>query len=604
MQVLRILSFSALIHIYFLSPSWANQISSEKEELGWGTPNITRLYFHFPPDPVNVRTLNFFLPVVHFNLPCFFPIEIKAAYNSYSGDSSLFGYKWTFNHNIQVRPAVTHFEVVEGDGFINKYTRERNLEDSTKALVSEIIIEIKKNDVLKKKQKDEKEYKALEKRLLEDKIYREETAKKLIKVARPLGVGTYYSLARGQSQLEKKTDGSFVRTYQNGSKEFFNADGSLTRSEDRNSNYITYVYQNGNLIRITDMCKRSVEFSYQSDPALKGLVRNIQDGLGRNFEYTFDKQRRLLSYEEKSSKRKTEYRYDKNANIVEIKDNVDPNNNISLTYNDKFEVSNQRGPGEDRTIYKRSFVGNNPNHSITKITKFKSQLPNGREVQEFKLGNFEIATVYDKAGKEVSRKTKKFSAETGYPSSILDGSGRGDLFKYDPITGNLLERESVPAGEKVIFSYEDKCNQVKYVELQQTQRPTKKTNYKFDTNCNVTEAKEMVGDKLTGHIKVEYTEQGKTKFMRDLIGKQDLALTYWQYGKPESITLKDSGTLLVSYHPMGEIDTVKTFPNGKAKERLKEYDESTMQRAILKEVREALDQVLSYLRPAGLNIGL
>ncbi|PIR23289.1 MAG: hypothetical protein COV44_03670 [Deltaproteobacteria bacterium CG11_big_fil_rev_8_21_14_0_20_45_16] len=604
MQVLRILSFLALIHFCFISPSLANQIFTDKEELGWGLPNQTKLFFHFPPDPVNVRTLNFFLPVVHFTLPCFFPIEIKAAYNSYSGDSSLFGYKWTFNHNIQVRPAVTHFEVVEGDGFVNKYTRERNLEDSTKALVSGIIIEIKKSDILEKKQKDEKEYKALEKRLLEDKIYREQTAKKLIKVARPLGVGTYYSLARGQSQLEKKTDGSFVRTYQNGSKEYFNADGNLTRSEDRNSNYLNYVYQSGNLIRITDMCKRRVEFAYQSDPALKGLVRNIQDGLGRNFEYVFDKQRRLLSYEEKTSKRKTAYRYDKNGNIVEIKDSGDPRNNISLTFNDKFEVSSQTGPGDDRTVFKRSFVGNNPNHSITEITKFKSKLPNGREVQEFKLGDFEVTTVSDKSGKEVSRKTKKFSTETGYPSSILDGAGRGDLFKYDRITGNLLERESVPAGEKVKFSYEEKCNQVKYVEVQQAQQPTKKTNYKFDAKCNVIEAKEMVGEKLTGHITVEYTDQGKTKFMRDLIGKQDLALTYWQYGKPESITLKDSGTLLVSYRPTGEIDGVKTFPNGKGKERLKEYDDSTMQRAILKEVRSALDQVLSYLRPAGLNIGL
>src|SRR5436305_803906 len=73
---------------------------------------------------INKRTLNFFLPVNHLTLPCFMPIEIKAAYNSYANDASIFGDKWTFNHNIRVRSARNKFQITEGDGFVNSYTRE------------------------------------------------------------------------------------------------------------------------------------------------------------------------------------------------------------------------------------------------------------------------------------------------------------------------------------------------------------------------------------------------------------------------------------------------------------------------------------------------
>lgn len=594
-----------MFHFFLLLSSlslYFYPVSHEQGELGWGHSN-TKLYFHFPPDPVNVRTLNFFLPVDHVSLPCYLSIEIKAAYNSYSGDESIFGKKWTFNHNIRIKDATTHYEISEGDGFINRYTRERNLEEATETLVQQILIAQKKEDAQKSQLKDGTVYKELEKRLKEDKAYREEMAEKLIKVARPLGPGKYYSLARGQSVLEKKPDGSYERSFQNGSKEFFNRNGRLIRSQDRNGNYLTYVYQEEDLIRINDMCGRNVSFVYHKTGSIKGLVKSIQDSLGRVWNYSFDNARNLVSFVAPGAK-KTEYRYDKYGNIIEVKNTADADQNIRLTYNEKLEVQTQIGPGNNKTEYKRSFVANNPNHSITEITKFNGTQFAGREIHEFKVGEYELVTKFDASGKEVSKKTKKLSSETGYPVSILDEKGFGDLFRYDAETGNLLHRESVPSGESIDFTYNTRCNQVSTVTIKKPNKAPLVTTYKFDPHCNVIEAIETQNQKRTGWVTVEYTGQGKTKFLRDRKNKKEIAFTYWQYGKPESITLRDIGTLLVKYEPNGEIQSVETFPHGKGKERFKNQEKAQYQSIILQEVRTALDSILSYLRPAGLNIGI
>lgn len=597
--MLRSIGISALL-LTITFNLWA---VPESEELGYGTRD-TKLYYHFPPDPVNVRTLNFFLPVVHLSMPCFVPIEIKAAYNSYSGESSIFGKKWTFNHNIRVRDAITHFEVIEGDGFVNRYTREKNLEKATQALVQKIMIELKKKDVKEKTKKDESAYKAIEKKLKDDKAYREESARKLIKIARPLGPGDYHSLMRGQSKLVKRQDGSFLREFQNGSKEYFDPKGRLIRSEDRNGNHLSYVYQGEYLIRITDMCKRSVNFAYYKDAAKRGLVASVRDDLGRTVKYQYDSGRRLTTLTKSEDNSVVSYRYDKNGYMVEMSDSSKPNEKISLSYNERFEVTEQKGPGNRRTKYARTFVNDNPNHSITQIEKYKGDQLISREEHEFKIGEYEVVTIYGR-GKQVSKKTtKKFSAATGYPESILDDKGNGDLFTYDKSTGNLLSRKSVPSGETTTFKYESRCNQVNQVTVAKLKKSLKVTTYQFDQRCNVIEATEVTDNKKTGKVKVSYTSHGKTKFLRDLINKIEIAFTYWKYGKPESITLRDVGTLLVKYKPAGGIRKVDTFPHGKGKERFKNQDKEAVQRKILQQVRGSLDSVLKYLRPAGLRIGL
>ncbi len=578
---------------------------SDQLELGWGTKD-SQFFFHAPPDPVNVRTLNFFFPVdEHLLLPCVMPIEIKIAYNSYSGDMSSFGEKWTFNHNIRVSKDGSQLNVLEGDGFLNTFTKERNLEEAKTAQIERLIIAQKKADVQSGGLKQSQVYDELKRRWATDENFREQEAARLLAGTQVTTPGTYYSFARGLTTLEMKPDGTYERRFQNGSREFFNKEGRIIRSEDRNGNNITYSYQGELLNRINDMCGRSVTFFYQPDPAQKGLIARLEDSIGRKIVYSFTSQKRLKSYQDTTG-RKMEFEHDRQGNITKISSSrpgKEPES-IALTYNADFEVTAQKGPGNKETRYKRSFVANNKNHSITEVTKFEGTVMTGRELHEFKVKEYETVTKFNDKGKEVSRETKTISKETGYPISILDGDGNGDKFVYDGKSGRLMSRQSVPGGDGMQFEYEERCDQVKKISMIKQNKPETMLTFKFDEHCNLREAEETANGKQKTWIALEYLKNGKLSFLKNKTTKQEIAFTYWTYGKPESITLKDVGTLRVTYQPAGEIDKVDTFPHGEGQKRFKDMEKAKYQSAILAEVRMTLDEMLNYLRPAGLNIGL
>lgn len=590
-----------MISFLFFSALVATTADNQSSELGWGDKN-TRLYFHYPPDPVNVRTLNFFLPLDQLSMPCFMPIEIKAAYNSYSGSSSIFGDKWTFNHNIRVRPRQYRYDVLEGDGFVSNYYKEKNLEATKIAIVDQLLIAKKKADVLAGGLKAASTYEDYRRQALKEESFRDEQTEKLLGGVKLIGPGTYYGLARGPSTLEAKADGSFKRNFQNGAYEVFDNQGRIIKSSDRNGNSIEYAYTGDNLSRINDMCGRYVSFTYQSDPALKNLAASIKDSLGREIKYAFFPTRRLKSVTD-YNKKTTEFTYDKNGNMISLI-LPNPGESFSLEYNDKFEVVKQKGPGTLETRYERTFVANNINHSITKLSKYRDGKMTGQEVQEAKKGEFETSTKLDGAGKQIKKETRKISAETGYPSSILDESGQGDLFEYDKDSGNLMRREAVPSGEAMEFKYDAKCNQVSKITALAGKKVASEMTFTFDDRCNLKESIEMSGKEKRNWVTLKYTSQGKISFMTDQINNKEIAFTYWKYGKPESITLKDTGTLLVKYSEGGDIQKVDTFPNGKGTEQMKAMSATEKQTAILGEVRSVLDRLLNYLRPAGLNIGL
>jgi YD repeat-containing protein len=351
------------------------------------------------------------------------------------------------------------------------------------------------------------------------------------------------------------------------------------------------------------MCGRSVEFAYFSTPAARGLVRSISDSLGRTMTYNYDGNRQLVNYVD-AQKITHDFRYDKKGNSVEYKNSSDPSASFTITYNEESEVRSQLGPEKNRSEYKRSYIANDRNNSITEIQKFDGAALVGREIHEFKLGEYEIVTKYDKSGKELSKITKRFSKQTGYPVSILDAKGEGDLFEYSGDTGNIISRENVVSKEKLTYTYEPRCNQVNGLKISRPGVPTKETQYKFDGRCNVIEAVQTQSGNRIGWIEVKHNAQGRAAFLLDKQNNSQIAFTFWQYGKPESITLRDVGTLLVKYKPDGEMEEVKTRPHGKGEARFKAQDSAANQAVILREVRSTLDVMLGLLRPAGLTIGL
>lgn len=559
---------------------------------------------------VNRKTLNFFLPIDMLSLPCYMPIEVRGAYNSYSGDSSIFGYKWTFNHNIRVVPDQTRFKVTEGDGFDNYYTREKNLEEAKNVLVDQIIIAQKKNDSKSGGLKTATVYEELKRRLSSDQSFREEQAIKLLPAARPLGAGMYYSLSRGPSTLELKADGTFVRTFQNKSVELFNKDGQLIKSSDKFGNALSYSYGGKNLVRINDGCGGSVNFSYKSDKALEGFVDAIRDSLGREIKFEFFPNKRLKSFRT-LQKELIEFTYDTVGNITTLeitKPSNDPKQankcKVQIFYNSQYEVQKLVEANGHETHYSRSFVANNPNHSISDISEFQGDKLVSREVQEAKSKEFEYVTKFDGKGNQLSKETKKISPTTGYPVSSIDDKGRGELLDYDADTGNPLRREIVPSGEVMVFEYNKVCNQVSKLQTKRGASIISEASFTYDSTCNLKRALEVQDKKTVVDISISWNPKGKIAFMRDEVEKKEIAFTYWQFGKTDSITLKDVGTLLVKYLPAGDIEKVDIFPHGKGKERFKTIDSTTANGIILSEVKSALNTMMDYLKPSGINIGL
>lgn len=552
---------------------------------------------------VNERTLNLFLPVTHLSLPCFVSIEVKAAYNSYSGARSIFGRKWTFNHNIYITEDILHITVHEGDGFENKYRREKNLKAATEAVAQKIVLEIKKEDAKNKNLREESEYAKIEKKLIGDKSFRDQQEKKYIKSARPLGPGEYFSLKRGQTSLIKKADGTYERRFPNGSKEFFNKQGRIAKSQDRNGNELKFTYQGDQLIRINDICGRSVEFDYYTTPALAGLVRSIKDSLGRELQFTFDSNKRLIGHTTIEGHTIT-YRYSDLSYITEISNSSDKSKTIRFGYNKKLEVIEQTGPGNSRVTYNRTYVAEDPNHSITELKTYEGGSLQSREVYEEKVGQFRVVTKFNSKGTQQSKKTTQFSEVSGFPKSIVDDKGRGELFEYDQESGKILSKEAIGSKRKLVFSHHSRCDQIEKITITQPNTPTTEMSYAFDQKCNPIEAKEVSAQKPTGHITVKYDKIGRTTFMFDEIGKRQIAFTHWPYGRPESITLRDVGTLLIKYRPTGVIEKVDTFPHGEGKKKFAGLEPQVYQQTILKDVRGALDQMIRLLKPAGLSIGI
>ncbi|MDB5038403.1 MAG: hypothetical protein JWQ35_1931 [Bacteriovoracaceae bacterium] len=559
---------------------------------------------------VNKRTLNFFLPIDHISLPCFMPIEIRGAYNSYAGDSSIFGTKWTFNHNIHVAPDRTRFKVMEGDGFENYYTREKNLEEAKKTLADAIIIAQKKLDSKKGGLKAGNVYDDLKRKLLSDQAFRDEQEAKLLSAPKPLGAGIYYSFSKGPSTLEMKPDGTFVRTFQNKSAEYFNPGGQLVKAADKYGNALSYTYSGKNLVRINDACGGSVSFSYVSTKALEGLVQSLRDSLGREIKYEFFPNRRLKSFRN-VQKELVEFTYDTIGNMLTLSITKPPQftkdvqkETVQLAYNAQYEVTKETQPDGREIKYSRSFVANNPNHSLTEISEFQKGKLISREIQEAKLKEFESITKFDGNGKELGKETKKLSPTTGYTTSDLDEHGRGELIDYDANTGNPLRRETVPSGEITEFEYNLGCNQVSKVKTKRAGAVTSEANFNYDVQCNPIKANELEKGKKTVDISLAWNKQGKISFLTDELAKKQIAFTYWKFGKTESITLKDVGTLLVKYSPAGDIEKVDTFPNGKGKDRFKTTDTIAANGVILQEVKSTLDAIMSHLKPSGINIGL
>lgn len=508
-------------------------------DLGRGRPYDT-LHVHHAPDPVNVRTGNFYLPFQDYYQTCFtLPIEIYRSYNSFWTENGPFGRGWTFNYDVQVvvNPDAG-MQVVEADGFVNTY-QPAEAKNQKGSVVDRILKAKKDEDFRKSAKKDEEFYAGYKERLGTDReFFKRQKALYVPGETLLSDAGKYVSTERGHSTLEQTKDG-FTRTLETGRIEIFDKKGRLARAEDRNRNALRFSYDSdGRLAKISDGCDQSVSLKFNQ----RGKIERLTDNKGRAVSYVYDAGDLLVSLTPLDNQ-KIQFAYDAKGRMTSI--TFADGGSTKMVYDEKTSrVLKQIGPGSKITTYQ---YGKEAGTVWTTVEDTQG------EKSRYEYVDAKNQTIHtDRGGKKT---ITTHMACCGKPLSIKDEKGKGDLFQYDA-GGNLISRSNA-AGQITTFKYDARFNLPSEIKDEKGQS----IRYVYDQNGNITFTKSSDGP----FVKLTYEPHGKIATMTDE-GENQVRFTYDRVGNPVAIERlskgKVAGSLKISYDGAGDVANVLADPAG------------------------------------------
>lgn len=356
--------------------------------------------------------------------------------------------------------------------------------------------------------------------------------------------GTYATSGGIDATLTHNQDGTYTVTFHaTGEKYNFTSNGlSMTSEVDRNGNAIRFAYDaHGALSSMTDSQGRVTTFGYVTGsytncgpPTASGFVNLITDPVGRKYQFTYDTNCDLTTYNDPNN-RKTTFGYDSNLNLAKI---TDPLGNVTnLTYNSIFKVtsitrvtnlSNQTGYTTSYTYNPSNTVSTDPNsHQWTYYPDAKDRVvqetdPLGHQVNISYTGNSDVSQYVDGAGSTTSASydinnnltqvsptataqgrtpatIKTSFAAPGQPylaSSTTDSQGNCRAFAYDG-AGNLVHVydgqaspcDGLTGGTELTNTYQSEggsCGGINKELCSVTDGNGHVTSYAYDSHGNLT----------------------------------------------------------------------------------------------------------------------
>nr|WP_290668314.1 DUF6531 domain-containing protein [Ardenticatena sp.] len=312
----------------------------------------------------------------------------------------------------------------------------------------------------------------------------------------------------------------------------FDADGRLTRIEDRNGNFITFTYTNGRLTRIENSAGRWVELAYTGD----GLIREITAPEGVRLRYAYDNGR--LRFFTDARGQTTEYVYDADGRLTTI---ISPNGypTLRLSYDAVGRAVEQIiGASERRTL-----TYDDANRAVT-ITDA--------------LGN-QTVHVYDAQDRLVEVRNalggvRRFTYDAqNHLTSVEDEAGRTWTFTYDA-QGNRLSQTG-PLGARTTFEYDSRNLPVRIRQWIDATR-VQETTFTYDARGNLTRLCNALGDCATFTL----DGRGLPTAWTDFAGNQSVA-TYDAAGNLTALTDPEGNTTTFAYDALGRL-TETTTPLG------------------------------------------
>ena len=421
--------------------------------------------------------------------------------------------------------------------------------------------------------------------------------------ADPIFISDLGGAVKGEfSDLSENPDGTFTRTYRNGTQVVFDQNGLHIATIDRNGNETTYAYDaednlttitdptnqvttltydNGLLSSITDPANRVTNFDHDSN----GDLIRITDAMGEIREFAYDNEHRVTQETTKNGET-IDYRYDALGRIAEIEQ---PGNVIERLLPAQSLGITGVGIGQGTTTNPLPFVRSADVDSVFTdvrggLTRFETnrfgsptlirdagnqevtfvrdendrvtQMTDARgTVTEFEYDeNNNLVRRTEALGLPIERTTRfEYIGLFGLPTAFIDPTGATTTWEYDG-NGNLTKRINVSGGE-LNLTYD-----AQGLVLTREDENSNRTLFGYDSDGNLTSIVNAEGATTT----FVHDSAGNPTSITEAFGSPEARTTSFTYNDANLIeTITDPATALTSftYNEFGQLEIVE-LPTG------------------------------------------
>lgn len=384
------------------------------------------------------------------------------------------------------------------------------------------------------------------------------------------------------STLDRQPNGSFVRTFRDGTKSYFNEKGQQISAVDRVGRTITYEYDTdtANLIKVTDATGQVSQLVYAGD-----RLNYFNDPAGRKTYFSYDAKNQLsqIRFPDNSTK---SFEYDDFSRLV--KEYNEAGNYKTYVYNglgrlarvvDENGVSTGIGDKTSQTY-------NSPQREGLDAGKTNSSvgLPNGAQISMTNDANGFISKIRDVLGRDTTVTTDL----KGKVTDVQRGASEHISLKYDALTNDLLETKNEITQLKSVSTFNE------------FGQNTTSTDFNLITTSHVYAPQTglLLSDQLPNQVQVDYTYNSVGLPVSKTIYPNGTAAagvtTNYEYdgsGNPTKIIFPDGKYVLNTFDGAGNVVSTTSFKNSSTGfTTAYEYDQSNR----LKKVTSAKGEVTQY----------
>ncbi|MEZ4873479.1 MAG: DUF6531 domain-containing protein [Bdellovibrionales bacterium] len=526
---------------------------------------LSVLFIPFAHAIVDMRSANFSDTWVDIIVPgSGYDLRVRRTYSSRSLFNGMFGFGWCSDFETKIETtAENNLLLTEcGGGAEITYTRGGTVNGESIASTIETIVQ----EVAKRNKKlTRKDLNRLKEDLRKDQYLRMALSRKLDLGGKVESGQTYRANGSGAETIVFEK-GRFVRTLEDGTYQFFDKDGQLTRMQDKNRNYLDLKYKGNKLVQVVDNNGRQINLQYKKGTG-KVEVISAPGKLMARYEFNGDNLVKVTN----QWKTTYQYSYDSLHNLTQILFNDGTSKKI--TYNEKRDwvtsFTNRKG-----CVETYDYNVKNDDHYTSKVVKKCDGKVTNQSSYEFiykrKPGSTDKYLYQAKSDVNGDKSEVTYHPIFGKPVLLVRNDIRTSYEYYD----NGFVKTKKERFRHYAYEYKNSCQKVsqvttkffgksspvtqkvgnkKVVKLQKKLVKSVASRFYYDKNkCNLNMAKNSDGQ----IVKISYDAKGRISKITDQ-SKKVVNIKYEErFGKPRYVERPGLGAIQVVYKSNGDIEKV------------------------------------------------